>query len=292
MSAERRLAIPGTYPIRIAYNQRPDVIKNRLDRKAASAGEGLELPLAAAKKLLENGKKRTTAAAVLSVPHREIPPQEEIGIVLFTGLITAVDDYIDNNPGISIDRSENEAGSPTMLSKDIPVPNLGMSFGELEEVTLASFSDEKQDSIQSFMNLALTTHPQGEPGHYGFDDALVYRHLTTVPYVETAGHLVELHNNYVDDIPHGAMAVQYLDDAGDIPEDMTAHNMNLAVGLASDVGELNLLQDLSEDPSANKPLRGTLQTRVGYRAIYNATIGDITSGTYRTVFHTLGKIKI
>lgn len=271
------------YPLVAFDAARPNGLQKRIRRLGL-----LEPDTKLAEQLLRDTKNRLSASVALRMPGSSLLPNEQAGVIYFVSLVNAIDDHIDG-----IDKQRIKGGSLRDQIDSLPVETT--TVGELMSKTLDLLPEPKAEKVAIFFDKMFSIHQPGElypAGSYSFADANYYRSSTTMPFVHTVTDLIDLDPRRLTDIDHCAWTVQLADDAKDVGEDMSEQTMNLFVGMASDNGELGVLQRAMEDPGV-KPrvlFKKPVQTHTLYMREIDAEIGQLSTAPRKGAMKAISKL--
>ncbi len=180
---------------------------------------------------------RITTALFLSGTPNTLANTQRIGVALFTGFVTLIDEELDKK---DCPRFQSEVDLTNyLLSRNVQIGNKNLSLNELYNITLNHFPEHKQQEIIEFATNMIRTQIQcgnhKKIGEYGFQEIQEYKELTNRAYGQTALFLAENKSKTMAKFPDATLAIQMFDDAWDWPIDSENETENLLVGMAMDV---------------------------------------------------------
>ncbi|NTU73539.1 hypothetical protein HGB07_05235 [Candidatus Roizmanbacteria bacterium] len=195
--------------------------------------------------ILDSMKYRLTAFNFL-MRNRSLPPEQQKGIVYFVGLVGAADDVTDNDPNAPMtskrDLEEYILNQEIQLEGD-KKHGKTISIGELKEHTLNCFPESKKKILNDFLDSVLEAQlkSKGDLGEYGYEQAFEYRRQTSEAYSRAGLLLAGVTDEAkIEEIVNAGIAWQWLDDIGDLSDDVRKGVKNLVAGVANDIPENEL----------------------------------------------------
>jgi hypothetical protein len=247
---------------------------------------------------------RTTSTLFLDLAPQSLDPGRRIAVVLFTALVVNIDDIIDDLQ--SPEFSSGEELLSYVLSQAFSVDGKKIQLRKIYDRTLALLPSVKQVETVKFLSEMADLHVcvgnKGNPGEYGYNDALNYKIRTGVAYVATGLSLAESRLVYTDmGLTRFVTAVQAYDDGLDCLLDARNRKQNLYVGMARDVWQQKgcplgqdldfLLQQLGRQTLSPRNFmrhRNMKDTRKAYLQAFKSPLDNSEPIPYRRVVRFFG----
>lgn len=249
---------------------------------------------------------RLTTVGFLSSA-KELPSEERLGIALFVGLVGIADDIVDNRD--TPEFSDVDSLREYLVKQPYKVNGQGLNIdgreltvGNLIELTLSKFPDEKQNAVSQFLDDALKAQVDDykrEPGEYSFEEAITYRKNTSEAYARIGCFLSGITDpNAIAKSVALNNTVQALDDAFDCVDDYRNRVMNPLVALAFREGEGDILArnasqmhdtKLGRLFAGRKTINSMPKTRSAYKDYFTEQLNSMEKRPLKSVFRTVGK---
>src|SRR5260221_1747558 len=246
------------------------------------------------------------AAIFLSTAPKELSQKERVGVVLFTGFVTLVDQELDDKTCPIFTNSDDLTNY--LFSRKAKVERTDLTLRELYDLTIAHFPDAKQQELAKFSKEMADVHVcignHGVAGEYGFKEAEEYKRRTNEAYARTGLCLAENTSIDMADLPKASFAIQMIDDAADWQEDIINNKQNLFVGMARDVWkEKGCLVETDLDLMFSKMknggvvrardflrLSGMKNTKLAYGKIFQSELSKLRNSRYKFFLAIEGKV--
>ena len=254
--------------------------------------------IALAEHIMHSLRFRITSLGFLHHAPDNLPTQEQLGIILFTGLISGIDDVIDDKAfTISADKEElrEDIMTATVVTHDRTLKQNGsiVTFNHILERTLAQFDQKKGVAITDFIDHAMDTElrfPNRTPGEYSYAEAVEYRRYTSEEYTRTVCQLLGLAPEETERIIISGNTYQILDDAMDIFPDHTTSAINPFIAYGYEHGEGCVIAQIA--PSINGTfLNRMVKTKRSFEKIPQTYthMRDVYAAMPRTASHSMLK---
>ncbi len=222
--------------------------------------------------LMKDWRFRMTAYNFLQI-QKNLGPEEQKGLMLFTAFVGLTDDLIDQqtraekHPSDSINHVLN---SPVKVEGEQVLYGLrGLNIQDLLQLTLAKFGQDKKKVLAEFLRDMIATERKfrfRKPGSYGFGYAQKYRKKTSEAYLAAGAILAGVTDpETIKDLIQSRMVYQFLDDMIDVSDDVRNNSINPVIGMAADSGEV---QKLVQCAAGGIPGKGIVNRMRSARSLY------------------------